>query len=220
MPRQSRPIPPGAGLAGAVPLQPRRVSGWGGEHDDGPDDGGPVTFVRFFLAAMIALIWPTRLPRSSPSAVLMAELQEAKDWYYKGRLLCIDDQEPCEECQKSGGTAKTPAPSGRWPSDEKHFDGDGSSSISCWRPTPWSIISERSSSTSTEQNPLQDPALYDDPPFLSTAGAGGLDWGSVTIHELHPNLLDDPATTADQIGEHRIARPRFLDRLLGACSHP
>jgi len=184
---------------------------------------GQVTFVAVFLAAMIALILANPVTALLTFAVLMAELQEAKDWYYKGRLLCIDDQEPCEECQKSGGDCKNTCAIGTVAEATKNnFDGDGVFNLML---APYTLVDHfRALLLHLDRNKtlLQDPALYDDPPFLLNGGAPVVStWGSVTIPtSFNPNLLDDPATTADQIGEHRIAVRGFLDRLLGGLQPP
>src|SRR6478736_661103 len=62
---------------------------------------GKAAFVAVFMAVFIAMIVANPVTAILTFAVIMAALQEAKDWYYTGRLLCIDDQEPCDECKET-----------------------------------------------------------------------------------------------------------------------
>ncbi|CAN5407224.1 hypothetical protein BH10PSE7_BH10PSE7_34180 [soil metagenome] len=180
---------------------------------------GKAALVVLFLTAFIALIIANPVTAILTFAVIMAALQEAKDWYYKGRLLCIDDQEPCEECKESGSECKNTCAIGTV-ADAVHnnFDGDGVFNLMLAPYEQRDHLRLLLQHIDQNRNLLQQPGPYNDPPFILNGGVPIKSfWGSVGIPDnFNPNLLDDPTTTATQIDEHRVAISGFFGGLRGA----
>jgi hypothetical protein len=180
---------------------------------------GQGAIVALFLTILVGLIAAHPVTAILVFALLMAALEDAKTWYFKGRLLCIDDQEPCEECKESGSECKNTCAIGTI-TDPAHnnFDGDGAFNLMLAPYVQRDHMRALLKHIEMNRTLLQQPGPYNDPPFVLNGGMPIESFhGSVGIpNNFRPDLLDDPAANPTDVEEHRGAIRGFFGGLRGS----
>jgi len=180
---------------------------------------GKVALAALFIVIFIAMIAADPALAIVTCVFILAALEEAKYWYFKERLLCIDDKDPCEECRESGGECKNTCAIGTI-TDPAHnnFDGDGAFNLMLAPYEQRDHMRALLKHIEMNRNLLQQPGPYNDPPFVLNGGMPVKSFfGSVGIPDnFRPDLLDDPAAVANDVEEHRRAIGGFFGGLRGS----
>lgn len=179
---------------------------------------GKAAIVTLFLVILFALIVANPITALLTFAFVMAALEDAKTWYYKGRLLCIDDKDPCAECKDTGGDCKNTCAIGTVADPVKNnFDGDGVFNLIL---APYEQRDHmRVLLKHVEQNRglLQQPGPYNDPPFFLNGGVPikGVAGATNIPDSFNVDVLDGNPIDAAAVEEHRAALANFLGQLKG-----